>query len=89
MSDLMQRIDEARAAVAARGGVTPAVGLILGSGLGDLADQVEAAVRVPYNEIPHFPVSTAPGHAGQLVIGRLEGKPVVAMQGREIGRARV
>lgn len=82
MSDLMQRIDEARAAVAARGGVTPAVGLILGSGLGDLADQVEAAVRVPYNEIPHFPVSTAPGHAGQLVIGRLEGKPVVAMQGR-------
>jgi len=82
VSDLLQRIDEARAAIAARGGVTPKVGLILGSGLGDLADQIEGPVKVPYNEIPHFPVSTAPGHAGRLVIGRLEGKPVVAMQGR-------
>jgi len=75
-------MEEARAAVAARGGVSPKIGLILGSGLGDLADQVEGAVRIPYGEIPNFPVSTVPGHAGQLVIGRLEGQPVVAMQGR-------
>jgi len=82
MSDLLRRMEEARAAVAARGGVSPKIGLILGSGLGDLADQVEGAVRIPYGEIPNFPVSTVPGHAGQLVIGRLEGQPVVAMQGR-------
>ncbi|WP_374712382.1 purine-nucleoside phosphorylase [Symbiobacterium terraclitae] len=82
MSDLLRRMEEARAAIAARGGVSPKVGLILGSGLGDLADQVEGAVRIPYGEIPHFPVSTVPGHAGQLVIGHLEGQPVVAMQGR-------
>ena len=82
MSDLLKRIEEARAAVAARGGVKPAVGLILGSGLGDLADQIENPVRIPYGEIPHFPVSTVPGHAGQLVIGTLRGQPVAAMQGR-------
>lgn len=82
MSDLLKRIEEARAAVAQRSAVKPAIGLILGSGLGDLADQVQAPVHVPYREIPHFPVSTAPGHAGRLVLGYLEGKPVVAMQGR-------
>ncbi len=82
MSDLLKRIEEARVAVAQRSAVKPAIGLILGSGLGDLADQVQAPVHVPYREIPHFPVSTAPGHAGRLVLGYLEGKPVVAMQGR-------
>lgn len=82
MSDLLQRMEEARAAVMARGAQRPSVGLILGSGLGDLADRIEEAVRVPYEEIPHFPVSTAPGHAGQLVIGRLCGVTVAAMQGR-------
>jgi len=82
MSDLMKRMQEARAAVVARGAITPKVGLILGSGLGDLADRIENAVRIPYSEIPHFPVSTVPGHAGRLVIGSLAGQPVVAMQGR-------
>lgn len=82
MSDLMERMQEARAAVVARGAVTPRVGLILGSGLGDLADQIENAVRIPYGEIPHFPVSTVPGHAGLLVVGTLMGQPVVAMKGR-------
>ncbi|RLQ90634.1 purine-nucleoside phosphorylase [Falsibacillus albus] len=61
---------------------TPSIGLILGSGLGVLADEIENPVRIPYNEIPDFPISTVAGHAGQLVFGQLSGKEVVAMQGR-------
>ncbi|MEC0245836.1 purine-nucleoside phosphorylase [Paenibacillus chitinolyticus] len=61
---------------------TPQVGLILGSGLGVLADEIENPVVIPYREIPGFPVSTVEGHAGQLVCGMLQGKPVAAMQGR-------
>ncbi|MFB4163513.1 purine-nucleoside phosphorylase [Alteribacillus sp. JSM 102045] len=60
----------------------PHIGLILGSGLGDLADEIEGAVRVEYSTIPHFPVSTVEGHAGRLVMGTLQGKKVIAMQGR-------
>lgn len=60
----------------------PKVGLILGSGLGDLADQIEDAVIIPYKSIPHWPQSTVPGHAGRLLIGKLDDKPVMAMQGR-------
>ncbi|MCM3707753.1 MULTISPECIES: purine-nucleoside phosphorylase [Cytobacillus] len=58
------------------------IGLILGSGLGVLADEIEEPVKIPYNEIPDFPISTVEGHAGQLVFGRLNGIEVVAMQGR-------
>ncbi|WP_227935079.1 purine-nucleoside phosphorylase [Alkalihalobacillus deserti] len=61
---------------------TPEIGLILGSGLGVLAEEIKNPIKVPYNEIPNFPVSTVAGHAGQLVFGTLEGKQVVAMQGR-------
>jgi purine-nucleoside phosphorylase len=64
------------------GGFQPKIGLILGSGLGLLADEVQNPVVVPYSEIPHFPVSTVAGHAGRLVIGTLEDKPVLVMQGR-------
>lgn len=60
----------------------PTIGLILGSGLGVLADEITDAVAIPYADIPHFPVSTVSGHKGQLVIGNLEGKTVIAMQGR-------
>ncbi|MDR0138514.1 purine-nucleoside phosphorylase [Metabacillus idriensis] len=60
----------------------PEIGLILGSGLGVLADEIENAVKIPYEEIPNFPVSTVEGHAGQLVFGTLKGANVVAMQGR-------
>ncbi|MGM0125582.1 purine nucleoside phosphorylase I, inosine and guanosine-specific [Enterococcus sp. AZ194] len=56
--------------------------LILGSGLGELADEIQDAVKIPYDKIPHFPVSTVQGHAGQLVYGTLSGKKVLAMQGR-------
>lgn len=61
---------------------SPRIGLILGSGLGVLADEIENPVKIPYEEIPNFPVSTVEGHAGQLVIGNLSGKEVVVMQGR-------
>ncbi|MBD8070334.1 purine-nucleoside phosphorylase [Bacillus sp. PS06] len=60
----------------------PEIGLILGSGLGVLADEIENAIKIPYQEIPEFPVSTVEGHAGQLVYGTLNGKTVIAMQGR-------
>lgn len=60
----------------------PQVGMILGSGLGVLAEEVENPVVIPYSRIPNFPVSTVEGHAGQLVIGMMEGKQVLIMQGR-------
>jgi purine-nucleoside phosphorylase len=60
----------------------PDVAMVLGSGLGPLADQLEEAVAVSYGDLPGFPVSTAPGHAGRAVMGRLEGKRVLAFQGR-------
>ncbi|GAB6933539.1 purine-nucleoside phosphorylase [Calditerricola satsumensis] len=82
MANRAQAVREAVAAIRERTGLVPEIGLILGSGLGDLAEQIEDATVIPYGEIPHFPVSTVAGHAGRLVIGRLEGKPVVAMQGR-------
>ena len=63
-------------------GRSPQVAMILGSGLGDMADAVEGAVAVPYGDIPHFKASTAPGHKGRLVFGKLEGVPVAVMQGR-------
>lgn len=61
---------------------TPKIGLILGSGLGVLADEINNPVKIPYQEIPDFPVSTVEGHAGQLVFGQLNGVEVVTMQGR-------
>ena len=61
---------------------TPKIGLILGSGLGVLAEEIENPVKIPYEDIPEFPVSTVEGHAGQLVFGSINGMEVVAMQGR-------
>ncbi|MBU1080284.1 MAG: purine-nucleoside phosphorylase [Spirochaetes bacterium] len=75
-------IQEAASFIRSRIGASPAVALVLGSGLGSLADDIEGAVALPYGDIPHFPVSTAPGHAGRLVAGSLAGVPVLAMQGR-------
>ena len=63
-------------------GRKPVIGLILGSGLGDLADELHDAVIIDYHDIPYFPVSTVEGHKGRLVIGELEGKTVLCMQGR-------
>src|SRR3954468_12414762 len=60
----------------------PQVGLVLGSGLGAFADELENAARIPFGEIPRFPVSSAEGHAGKLVVGTVNGVPLAAMQGR-------
>jgi purine-nucleoside phosphorylase len=65
-----------------RTGQTPAVGMILGSGLGDAAEAVQQKVVIPYAELPHWPVSTVVGHAGRLHVGRWGGHEVLAMQGR-------
>lgn len=62
--------------------ISPEIGLILGSGLGVLADKIESAIELPYEEIPHFPVSTVAGHEGKLVFGTLGGKNVLMMKGR-------
>ncbi|WP_123041229.1 purine-nucleoside phosphorylase [Cohnella candidum] len=82
MGQLLERLQETKNYLASRTDITPRFGLILGSGLGEMADQLENATAVDYGDIPHFPVSTVEGHAGKLVFGRLEGQPVVAMQGR-------
>ena len=77
-----QMVAETAAYLQAKIKEAPAIGCILGSGLGDLAEEVEDAVVIPYESIPHFPVSTVEGHAGQLVFGSLGGKSVVMMKGR-------
>jgi purine-nucleoside phosphorylase len=64
------------------GGLRPRVGIVLGSGLGAVADECAGAVIVPYGEIPHFPQSTVEGHSGRIVAGLLGGVAVVVMQGR-------
>ena len=66
----------------ARSDVVPAVGVVLGSGLGSFADAVEDAVAIPYGDLPGWPVSTAVGHAGELVLGTFEGVPVAVLKGR-------
>lgn len=63
-------------------GVIPSDAIILGTGLGALVDHIENAQYIPYSEIPNFPVSTVEGHSGNLIIGKLSGRPVIAMQGR-------
>ncbi|WNC17175.1 purine-nucleoside phosphorylase [Brevibacillus brevis] len=78
----MANFHEAVAFIQPKLAETPTIGLVLGSGLGVLADEIENPVVIPYHEIPGFTVSTVVGHKGQLVIGKLQGKQVVAMQGR-------
>jgi len=75
-------IEQAADAIRARTDVQPEVGMILGTGLGDLADSVESAVIIPTGQVPCWPVSTVQGHKGRLVIGKLEGKNVLVLQGR-------
>jgi purine-nucleoside phosphorylase len=78
----LEQIDETAAAVRLRSAETPQIGLILGSGLGSLAEAVENPVFIPYGELPHWPVSTVIGHSGRLVVGQLQGRRVIVMQGR-------
>ena len=80
--DITAKILAAAQFIRSRVTMLPTVGLVLGSGLGDYADTLEDAVRIPYSEIPNFPVPSIPGHSGALVFGRKCGKDVVVMQGR-------
>lgn len=76
------RLDALEAAVRRRSDLVPRVGLVLGSGLGGLADLVSEPVAIPFGELPGWPAASAPGHAGRLLLGRLEGVPVACLQGR-------
>lgn len=78
----LKQIDEVAEKIRKQISVQPMVGVILGSGLNGLADSVQNAVHIPYSDLPNFPVSTVHGHVGRFVIGLLEGKPVLVMQGR-------
>src|SRR5205814_10222978 len=82
MPDLFDQIQEARQAVQKRWPGKPRVGIILGTGLGALAQDIQAEATLAYEEIPHFPRATVASHAGRLVCGQLAGKTVVAMEGR-------
>ena len=78
-----RQVQEAAAYIKEKlGGRAPEIAITLGSGLGDLADHLVDAVQIPYGEIPHVPVSTVAGHTGQFVVGKLEGREVLCMQGR-------
>jgi purine-nucleoside phosphorylase len=79
---LAARIAESVGAIRGRTQAAPGTGIILGTGLGGLAERIEVETSIPYGEIPHFPLSTVESHSGRLLFGTLGGKPVVAMQGR-------
>lgn len=82
MSELLQQIREAGSLLRERATAAPEVGIILGTGLGGLAEEIDKECVISYEEIPHFPLSTVESHAGRLIFGRLSDKSVVAMQGR-------
>ncbi|HZZ82798.1 MAG TPA: purine-nucleoside phosphorylase [Gemmataceae bacterium] len=75
-------MEEAKAVVQSRWTGAPKIGIILGTGLGGLAEEIQDAVKIAYGDIPHFPMSTVESHAGRLVCGTLGGKQVMAMEGR-------
>lgn len=82
MLHLTAQIDQAASAIRQHWPETARAGVILGTGLGSLAQQIETHAKLDYESIPHFPRSTSVGHAGQLICGRLRGLPIVAMEGR-------
>lgn len=79
---MIEKIQQAVAFIQEQSSFTPKIGIILGTGLGQLVNNVKIETSIPYKDIPHFPVSTVEGHSGQLIFGWLSGKPVVVMQGR-------
>ena len=81
-TSIYERAEHATRIIRARTTVEPRIAVVLGSGLGGFADDFEEPVAIPYDEIPGFSRSTAQGHAGRLVIGKIDGIPVLAMQGR-------
>ncbi len=81
-SELRAQLDAAVAAIKARSDFQPEVAIILGTGLGALAREIRVQTTIPYADIPHFPLSTVESHSGQLLLGTLGGKRVIAMEGR-------
>ena len=81
-SDLFRQAEEAAKLISTKSALRPAIAIVLGSGLGDFADEVSEAVAIDFAAIPHFSRSTAVGHAGRLVVGKVAGCPVIVMQGR-------
>jgi inosine/guanosine/xanthosine phosphorylase family protein len=77
-----ERLTELAAAVRSRSALVPSVGMVLGSGLGGLADAIEDATAIPFEQLPGWPAASAPGHRGRLILGTLEGVPVACLQGR-------
>lgn len=82
MTPLSQWVDEAATQIQAQCPLAPEVGVVLGTGLGSLVDKIQIEARIPYETIPHFPTSTVDTHAGELVLGTLSGRSVVALSGR-------
>jgi purine-nucleoside phosphorylase len=82
VTDLHDRVQAAAAAVRRRARTSPEIAIILGTGLGGLVKEIQADAVIPYEEIPGFPLSTVETHAGRLILGQLQGRRVVAMQGR-------
>jgi purine-nucleoside phosphorylase len=82
MTDIYSKAQSAAAHIRTRTSLTPRIGIILGSGLGNFAAHVQSPTKIPYAEIPSFPQSTVQGHSGQLVLGHIAGVPVAVMQGR-------
>ena len=82
MKDQFVKVKESVAFLESKSEIKPQIGIVLGTGLGGLADKIQATTMVPYEEIPHFPLSTVTSHMGQLIFGSLGGKAVMAMQGR-------
>jgi purine-nucleoside phosphorylase len=78
----LEQIDEVAAAIRSRTAHQPKIALILGSGLGGMAEAIQNPAFIPFADLPHWPSSTAPGHIGRLVIGQLEGQTIMVMQGR-------
>jgi purine-nucleoside phosphorylase len=82
MTELRQKIDEACRLLKGKTQIQPEIGIILGTGLGALAKEIQSEAAVPYQDIPHFPLSTVESHAGRLIFGKLGFKNVMVMQGR-------
>ncbi len=82
MQDLKAKIDEAGSFLKEKTKITPELGIILGTGLGALAEEIEQEAVISYDQIPHFPLSTVESHAGRLIFGKIGSKSVMAMQGR-------
>ena len=80
--EITEKITSAVQYIRSRISVLPAIGMVLGSGLGDYADTLEGSIKIPYSEIPNFPVPTVPGHSGAMVFGKKNGQNVVVLQGR-------